>query len=206
MTMTMNIPSASVLAGRNQAVDYAAVYVDQAITSPKCVPKKKRVRMIAKEMESLLADAQDYLLRNLLDEDLGDEAKNALFKAAMNSAYLKHNYDVTENKVVFYPTCKDLILNHGMIDDAEGFYYTSRDKFPQEYAEAMEFAAREVERKIQVQERERQARMEGNSYYESDQDSLSEFDEILSLDIEVHCDANVMEELSKSWSGRLPYY
>jgi len=202
----MNIPSTSALAGRKQVVDFAAVYVDHAITSPKCVPKKKRMRMIAKEMESLLDDAQDYLLRNLLDDDLGDEAKNSLFKAAMNSAYLKHNYDVTENKVVFYPTCKDLILNHNMISEAEGFYYTSRDEFPADYTEALEFAARDAERKIEIRERERQARMDGYTSYESDQDSLSEFDEISSPDIEVHCDPKVMEELSQSWSKRLSYY
>lgn len=195
--MTMSMTEA--LAGRTQVTDFAAVYVDQSITSPKCVPKKKRMRMIAKEMESLLDDAQDYLLRNLLDDDIGDEAKNSLFKAAMNSAYLKHNYDTTENKVVFYPTCKDLILNHGMIKDAEEFFYSRKDKFPAEYSEALDFAAHDAERKLQIQKRERLARMEGD---DSDQDSLSDFDEILSLDITVHVDQKGMEELSNSWSER----
>lgn len=185
-------------AGRTENIDFAAVYVDQSITSPKCVPKKKRMRMIAKEMESILDDAQDYLLRNLLDADISDEAKNSLFKAAMNSAYLKHNYDTTQNKVVFYPTCRDLILKHGMINDAEEFFYSQKDKFPADYREAIGFSAREAERKIQ--ERERRAQIEGD---ESDQDSLSEFDEILSLDMTVHRDQKGMEELSNSWSERL---
>jgi len=184
------------VAGQSQVNDYAAVYVDPSITAPKCVPTKKRMRMIAREMENLLDDAQDYLLQNLLDADMGDEAKNALLKAAMNSAYLKHKYDLTQNKVVFYPTCKDLILNHGMINSAEEFFYSQKDKFPAVYSEALEFVAREAERKIQIQQRERQARMESDN---SDQDSLSEFDEKLSLDITIHSDQEVMEELSNSW-------
>jgi len=184
------------LTEQSQANDYAAVYVDQSVNAPKCVPTKKRMRMIAKEMESLLDDAQDYLLKNLLDADMGDEAKNALLKAAMNSAYLKHKYDSTKNKVVFYPTCKDLILNHGMINSAEEFFYSEKDKFPAVYSEALEFVAREAERKIQIQERERRTRLEGNSSF---QDSLSSFDEKLSLDITIHSDQDAMEELSNSW-------
>lgn len=189
MTQSLQQPS--------QITDYAAVFIDQSITTPKCVPEKKRIRMVGKEMESLLDDAQHYLLQNLLDAGMGDEEKNALMKAAMKSAYLKHKYDMTRNKVVFYPTCKDLILNHGMINNAEEFYYSPKDKFPVEYRDALEFVAREAERKIQLQERERRARMEGD---ESDNDSLSDFDEKLSLDMTIHCDQKGMEELSNSWS------
>jgi hypothetical protein len=37
----------------------------------------------------------------------------------MESVYLKHYYDTTEQRVVYYPTCNDLILNHNFIDEAE---------------------------------------------------------------------------------------
>ena len=193
----MNLSRES-FARRKVSANCAAVYIE-AITSPKSVPKKKRIRMIAKEMESILDDAQEYLLRNLLDEDLGDEAKNALFKAAMESAYFKHNYDTTENKVVFYPTCKDLILHHGMIDDAEKYYYSERDRFPPEYREALEFVVREYKQRRQILLSERREELWG---YGSDQDSLSEFDDVFSQDLEVHCDPKVMEELSNSWTEK----
>lgn len=208
MTISLNYPSTSSLEERYQKVDYAAVYVDKELTSPKCVPKKKRMRMIAKEMQTILEDAQDYLLSQFLDSDVSEEAKNALFKAAMNSAYLEHKFDTTINKVVFYPTCKDLIKNHGMIDDAEEFYYSARDELPSEYRVAIDFAARDAERKIQKREREQSRELSIDDLYDSDEDTLSECSEVaLSLDtLTVHYDAKIMEELSNSWSERLRDY
>ena len=57
----------------NNSTHYAAVYVEGNTDSPhlpKRVPTKKRMRMIAKEMNEILDGAQDYLLRHMLDDDL----------------------------------------------------------------------------------------------------------------------------------------
>jgi len=196
----MTVRSIQSIAEDKDVVSYAAVYVE-ASNSPRCLPKKKRITMIAREMDVIMKDAQDYLLRHMIDDDLGDEAKNALLKAAMKSSYLKHYYDTINNKVVYYPTCQDLILNHDFIEEAEKFYYTEKDMFPPEYSRAINNAVRAAENERQLMERKRQARNEDD---ESDEESISyddddDDDDLLATSMHVRIDSEMVDKFAGSW-------
>jgi len=179
--MTILVQSMQPVSEQNEIVGYDAVYVEAGTLERKCVPKKKRMTMIAKEMDNILEGAQDYLLRHMLDDDLGDEAKNALYTAAMGSAYLKHYYDTTAQMIVYYPTCNDLILNHNFIDEAKKFYYREQDDFPPEYSRAVRSSVRAIERN-----RRQEARNDDE-------------DDLLSPSMHVRIDKDMVGKFAGSW-------
>lgn len=182
---------------KRDSIGYAAVYVDNTESaSPKCVPTKKRVRMIKQEMDEILGGAQDYLLRHMIDDDLSDEAKSSLFKAAMEMAYHKHHYDNIEHTVTYYPTCKDLVLNHNFIDEAEKFYYRQRDQFPPEYRRAVNSAARALERKRLIEDRQ----SIHHQYEEEESEStITTFDDLLTPSMHVRTDLDMLNSFGRSW-------
>ena len=181
---------------KRDSIGYAAVYVEATeATSPKRVPRKKRLRMIAREMDEILDGAQDYLLRHMLDDDLSDEAKSAVFKAAMESSYLKHYYDKNEHRVVYYPTCKDLVLNHDFIDEAERFFYREKDEFPSDYRRAISSSVRSLERQRLLEE-------QGQNYHryeETDESESNSVDDLLSMSMHVRLDADMVDKFAGSW-------
>ena len=183
----------------NNSTHYAAVYVEGNTDSPhlpKRVPTKKRMRMIAKEMNEILDGAQDYLLRHMLDDDLSDEAKNAVFKAAMEKAYKKQYYDNVDHKVVYFPTCKELVLKHEFLDEAEKFFYQDRDKFPSDYRRAISSSVRALEHQRLLEEQERNQ----NPYQEQDETSEDEsIDELLTASMHVRLDADMVDKFAGSW-------
>lgn len=189
----MTIRTIQSIREKRNSIGYAAVYVGEATGVPKCVPEKKRIRMIAKEMEEILEGAQDYLLRHMIDDDLGDEAKNAVSKAAMETAYVKNYYNEAENTVVYYPTCKDLIMHHNFIDLADKFYYREQDDFPPEYRRAINSAVRSLERKRLLEDKQSE-----HTYDEQDE-SESVSDDLLSPSMHVRLDVDMVENFAGSW-------
>jgi hypothetical protein len=182
---------------KRDSIGYAAVYVDSTESaSPQCVPTKKRVRMIKQEMDEILGGAQDYLLRHMIDDDLSDEAKSSLFKAAMEMAYHKHYYNSIEHTVTYYPTCKDLVLNHNFVDEAEKFYYRQRDQFPPEYKRAVNSAARALERKRLIEDSQKNY----HPYEEDESESTTtSFDDLLSPSMHVRTDLDMLNSFGQSW-------
>ena len=74
-------------------------------------PKQKRVNMIVGEMDTLLEDAQQYILKHMMDEiDLDEEAKVAVKLAAMECAYTKRYYDIMEDNVVYFQISIRMII------------------------------------------------------------------------------------------------
>jgi len=200
--MTISVQSIQPIPEKNEIVGYAAVYVEASSTlESKCVPNKKRMTMIAKEMENILEGAQDYLLRHMLDDDLGDEAKNALYTAAMGSAYLKHYYDTTELRVVYYPTCNDLILNHNFIDEAAKFYYREQDDFPPEYSRAVRYSVHAIERNRRLEARNGNGtnnyvvadESDNSDSIDDDDDDDDDDDNLLSPSMHVRIDADIVD-------------
>lgn len=198
----MTIRSTQQIIGEsNEVLSYAGVFLESSKQS-NCVPEKKRITMIAREMDAILEDAQDYLLRHMLDDEIGDEAKNSLFKAAMKLTYLKHYYDVTESKVVYYPTCQELILSHELIDEAEKHFYMDKDKFPPEYRRALRSVVRAAEKIREIRKNQ--------AIYE-DEESLgdpSEYDDInqlLSHSMHVRNDLETVEKFAGSWRNHISF-
>ena len=188
------------LHNKRNSIGYAAVYVDESTeaTLPKCVPTIKRMRMIAKEMDQILDGAQDYLLRHMLDDDLSDEAKNAVFKAAMGAAYLKHYYDDVEHRMVYFPTCKELILHHGFIEAAESFFYQEKDRFPSDYKRAISSTVRALERERLLDEQENNPHRYDHESDESECECDS-FDDLNSPSMHVRLDADMVDKFAGSW-------
>ena len=186
------------------AVGYAAVYVGSP-KKCKSVPTKKRITMIKREMDVILDDTQDYLLRHMIADDIGDEARNALFKAAMKFAYLQHDYDVLENTVTYYPTCRDLILNDEMIEEAEKFFYMEKDEFPPEYSRALICVVRDAENKQQLKDRKNQVHQYEDSESNSDNvvESTGSDEMLLARSMHVRIDSEMVDKLATSWRDLL---
>jgi hypothetical protein len=98
--------------------------------------KELRESMIEQEMETILNAARDFCFEHL-EEDMEEEALNALQIAARNLAYRKKYYDVMKDTIVYFPTCSKLILSRDLIEEAEKHYYDEQDEFPAEYAKAV---------------------------------------------------------------------
>jgi len=100
-------------------------------------PIQKRLHMITREIDVILGDAQGYLLKRMIAEDLGEDAKDALRKAASELAYRKQYYDTMEDSLVYFPSCKKLIMSHELMEEAEKFFHDREDEFPPEYSKAL---------------------------------------------------------------------
>lgn len=117
--------------------DIRGAGASDASSSDSISAKEKRTNMIHEEMNKILEDAQDFLILHEIDEDLEDEAKDALRKAASKLAYRKQYYDVMEDNIVYFPTCQTLVMNYELMEEAEKYYYDEEDEFPPEYIKAL---------------------------------------------------------------------
>jgi len=170
----------------------------------KTAPKKKRLALIAKEMRKILEGAQDYLLRNMLDDDLSDEAKNALYKAAHNAAYVDHEFCNIDHKMIYYPSCADLIQNDLLLVEAEKHYYQDKDKFPEEYSQAVRSAVRAAERKRRQSYKQILHSYDAKDLLEDLEESESRsYDDLASPSMHIRLDTGMVEQLAESWRDNI---
>lgn len=141
--------------------------------------KIKREKMIQEEMENIFEDAQGYILGQMIGEvDMGDDAKDALMAAAMKLAYTKKYYDVMEDNVVYFPTCKKLIVkNSRLLKEAEKIYRNGEDEFPPEYTEALlKTVVTDVDRR-KVKEKSNRKLMKDSPDTDDDDDDEADVDD-----------------------------
>jgi hypothetical protein len=105
-------------------------------TTTKVTPKEQRASMIDSEMKVLIDAARDFCFEHL-DDDMDEEAVKALTTAAYILAYRNQYYDVLKDKMVYYPSCRRLVLTKDILDEAEKHYYDEDDEFPPEYSKAV---------------------------------------------------------------------
>jgi hypothetical protein len=105
--------------------------------------KEKRVTMIKEEMDEIIKDADAFCLKHL-EEDMEEEAIEALNKAAMKLAYTKKYYDVMKDEIVFFPSVSKLIMKGDLTEEAEKHYYDEEDEWPLEYTKALKTVVREA--------------------------------------------------------------
>ena len=172
---------------------------DAATPTSEISAKEQRMNMITGELDVILKNAQDYVLRHLA-EDLGEDVKDPLRKAAMKLAYRKQYYDVMEDKVVYFPSCKQLIMSCDLMEQAEKFYYDEEDEFPPEFSKALKTVASAAEsRKMKDKSgRKAQAVKDTDSDYDGVTDE-DDYDESL-IGKEESLDSDVMAKLAMSWS------
>jgi hypothetical protein len=105
--------------------------------------KEKRVTMIKEEMDEIIKNADAFCLEHL-EEDMEEEAIEALHKAAMKLAYTKKYYNVMKDEIVFFPSVAKLIMRADLTEEAEKHYYDEEDEWPLEYTKALKTVVREA--------------------------------------------------------------
>lgn len=98
--------------------------------------KKQREEMIERELQPILDAAQDFCYEHY-EDDMENEAIQAIKTAAATLAYRKKYFDVMKDMVVYFPSCSNLILSREIFEEAERNYYEVEDQFPAEYAKAL---------------------------------------------------------------------
>eukprot|EP00980_Cylindrotheca_fusiformis_P021639 scaffold8505_cov130-Cylindrotheca_fusiformis.AAC.5 len=103
-----------------------------------------RQQMISKEL--------DYLIEKMMEtEDMAEEEEvepeslEALKKAANNLCYLRKYYDVSNDKIIYFPSLIKTIINYSLLEEAEKFYFEEEDEFPSDYSIALRSVAFEKE-------------------------------------------------------------
>jgi hypothetical protein len=143
-------------------------------TAPQTEAQKRR-KMINDELSKLIKDTED----NELQDDMEEEAKVALQKAANKICYLKKFYNVISDEVIYFPSVTKTIINYSLIEEAEKHYFEDEDEFPMEYSAALRSYATES--------------IMGND----DEDDDDEYMEKLALDVEID-DGTEMDMLAET--------
>jgi hypothetical protein len=100
--------------------------------------KQKRINMINKEIDDIIDKLKEYFGYHMMDElFVTDDIKDALTKGALNIAYRKIYYDVIQDQIIYFPSCKELILSYTLMEEAEKYYYDTEDEFPVEYSKGL---------------------------------------------------------------------
>ena len=98
--------------------------------------KEQRTSMIESELKVLLDKARDFCFEHL-EDDMDPEAIEALTTAANKLAYRYQYYDVLKDTMVYYPSCRRLVLTTDLLEEATKHYYEEDDEFPPEYSKAV---------------------------------------------------------------------
>lgn len=102
--------------------------------------KEQRRELIDNELGPILEKARDFCFQHY-EDDMDEQAVQAVQTAAAALAYRKRYFDVIKDEVVYFPSCRKLILSRGLVDEAEKHYNDEGDEFPAEYAKALRSVA-----------------------------------------------------------------
>jgi hypothetical protein len=105
-------------------------------TATTVTAKERRFTMIENEITELLDVARDFCFTHY-EDDMEQEAMDAIKIAAHNLAYRYQYYNVLKDQIIYYPSCQRLITSRDLIDEAEKQYYDDDDEFPPEYSKAI---------------------------------------------------------------------
>jgi hypothetical protein len=101
---------------------------------------KKRRRMILDELNQLIKDTED----KELEDDMDDDVKIALQKAALQICFRHKYFDVISDNIIYFPSVIKTAVNYKLIEKAEEYYYDEDDEFPMEYSAAIRSVATEA--------------------------------------------------------------
>ncbi|CAJ1966451.1 unnamed protein product [Cylindrotheca closterium] len=93
----------------------------------------KRQNMIDTELNGMIKEMMDS--EDFEEEDeMEPESYEAIMKAAKEICYTRKIYDVSADKIVFFPSITKTIVNMDLFEKAEEYYYDEGDEFPMEYS------------------------------------------------------------------------
>lgn len=103
-----------------------------------------RQQMIDNELGRFIKEMMET--EDLEEEDeIEPESLEALKKAANNICYLRKYYDVSNDKIIYFPSLVKTIINYSLFEEAEKYYYEEDDEFPMDYSIALRSVAFEQE-------------------------------------------------------------
>ena len=94
---------------------------------------ERRKIMIEEEFNTLIKQTEE----NELEEEMEEEAKDALWRASQELAYLKKYYNSFTDQIVFFPSVTSLAVSYDLIEKAEEYYFDEEDEFPMQYSAAL---------------------------------------------------------------------
>lgn len=100
-------------------------------------------------------------------------------------------------------TCKELVLKHNFLDEAEKYFYQERDKFPSDYRRAISSSVRALEHQRLMEEQERNQQHLHEVVVEETSESESSIDELLTASMHVRLDADMVEKFAGGWKESL---
>ena len=134
--------------------------------------RQKRINMINNEIDSIMDDLKDYFGYHMMDElFVTDDIKDVLLKAAYNLAYTKIYYCCIKDKIIYFPSCQELILNYTLMEEAETYYYNSEDEFPIEYSKGLRTVVSSSKSNTGEFRKMKENKKKGSKCYANDDDS-----------------------------------
>ncbi|KAL3939466.1 MAG: hypothetical protein SGBAC_005814 [Bacillariaceae sp.] len=93
----------------------------------------KRQNMIHTELNGMIDEMMDS--EDFEDEDEMDpESYDPLMQAAKEICYTRKYYDVSADRIVFFPSVTKTIINSDLFEKAEEYYFDEDDEFPSDYS------------------------------------------------------------------------
>lgn len=103
-----------------------------------------RQQMIDNEFGRLIKEMMET--EDLEEEDeIEPESLEALKIAANTICYLRKYYDVSNDKIIYFPSLVKAIIDYSLFEEAEKYYYEEDDEFPMDYSVALRSVAFERE-------------------------------------------------------------
>ena len=109
--------------------DFDEELTDLNVAKEPLSESERRSQMIQEELNQIV---QEAVLE--LEEELEQEALDALKIAAKKITYLKRYYDVLNDKIIYFPSVAKTIINYALFEEAEKYYYYKDDEFPMDYS------------------------------------------------------------------------
>ncbi|OEU23552.1 hypothetical protein FRACYDRAFT_233726 [Fragilariopsis cylindrus CCMP1102] len=136
--------------------------------------RQKRINMINNEIDSIMDNLKEYFGYHMMDElFVTDDIKDVLLKAAYNLAYTKIYYCCIKDKIIYFPSCQELILNYTLMEEAETYYYNSEDEFPIEYSKGLRTVVSSSKSNTGEFRKMKENKKKGSNGYDNDDDDDS---------------------------------
>jgi len=68
------------------------------------------------------------------EDEMEPESYEAIMRAAKEICYTRKYYDVSGDKIVFFPSLTKTIVNYDVFEKAEKYYFDEDDEFPSDYS------------------------------------------------------------------------
>ena len=99
-----------------------------------------RQNMIHTELNGMIEEMMKS--EDFEDEDEMDpESYEPLMRAAKEICYTRKIYDVSADKIVFFPSVIKTIINYDLFEKAEKYYFEEDDEYPSDYAMSLRAVA-----------------------------------------------------------------